>query len=130
MLIFCTHNILLYYFVYSLQLSALTRILNTHDIPIPLIFCLQFTKSCSTHDIPILLMFCLQFTKSGKTHNILIHLVFCLICSLQLSAMTRILNTHDIPILLVQLVETPPWSHKKNGTCTTKLSQISLSILS
>lgn len=34
---------------------------------------------------------------------------------LQLSAMTRILNTHDIPILLVQLVETPPWSHKKNG---------------
>ena len=36
-------------------------------------------------------------------------------CRLQLSAMTRLLNTLDIPILLVQLVEMPPWSHKKNG---------------
>ncbi|KAK3101721.1 hypothetical protein FSP39_005822 [Pinctada imbricata] len=35
--------------------------------------------------------------------------------SLPLSVMTRILNTLDIPILLVQLVETPPWSRRKDG---------------
>ncbi|XP_052260834.1 zinc finger MYND domain-containing protein 10-like isoform X2 [Dreissena polymorpha] len=35
--------------------------------------------------------------------------------SLPLSAMTRLLNTHDIPQLLVELIECPPWSHRKNG---------------
>lgn len=34
---------------------------------------------------------------------------------LPLSVLTRILNTLDIPMLLVQLVENPPWSHKKDG---------------
>ena len=36
--------------------------------------------------------------------------------SLPLSVMTRMLNTLDIPILLVQLVENPPWTKRKNGT--------------
>ncbi|RUS71390.1 hypothetical protein EGW08_020845 [Elysia chlorotica] len=35
--------------------------------------------------------------------------------SVSLSVMTRVLNTHDIPILLVQLVESPPWTRKKDG---------------
>ncbi|XP_062598750.1 zinc finger MYND domain-containing protein 10-like [Saccostrea cucullata] len=35
--------------------------------------------------------------------------------SLPLSVMTRMLNTLDIPILLVQLVECPPWTKRKNG---------------
>ncbi|WAR26284.1 ZMY10-like protein [Mya arenaria] len=34
---------------------------------------------------------------------------------LPLSVMTRLLNTHDIPQLLVQLIGTPPWSHRKDG---------------
>lgn len=35
--------------------------------------------------------------------------------SLPLSVMTRMLNTLDIPILLVQLVENPPWTKRKDG---------------
>ena len=29
--------------------------------------------------------------------------------------MTRILNTHDIPIILVELVQNPPWTRRKDG---------------
>ncbi|XP_056001157.1 zinc finger MYND domain-containing protein 10-like [Ostrea edulis] len=35
--------------------------------------------------------------------------------SLPLSVMTRMLNTLDIPILLVQLLETPPWTRRKDA---------------
>ncbi|XP_041348087.1 zinc finger MYND domain-containing protein 10-like [Gigantopelta aegis] len=34
---------------------------------------------------------------------------------LPLSIMTRILNTHDIPIILVELVQNPPWTRRKEG---------------
>ncbi|KAM4654112.1 zinc finger MYND domain-containing protein 10 isoform 2-T2 [Amazona ochrocephala] len=35
---------------------------------------------------------------------------FCRVCSLPLSALTRMLSTHNLPCLLVELVEHCPWS--------------------
>ncbi|CAG5136274.1 unnamed protein product, partial [Candidula unifasciata] len=56
----------------------------------------------------------LEFEISIKALSLLRYFTDHLDC-LPLSVMTRILNTHDIPILLVQLVESPPWTKKKDG---------------
>ena len=46
----------------------------------------------------------------------MLQLVMLTVCSLPLSVTSRVLNTHDLPNLLVQLVESPPWSRRINGT--------------
>ncbi|KAH9510040.1 Zinc finger MYND domain-containing protein 10 [Bulinus truncatus] len=56
----------------------------------------------------------LQFEISIKALSLLRYITDNMDC-LPLSVMTRILNTHDMPIMLVQLVESPPWTKKKNG---------------
>ncbi|KAL5014529.1 hypothetical protein ScPMuIL_008799 [Solemya velum] len=35
--------------------------------------------------------------------------------SLPLSVLNRLLDTHDLPVLMVELVENPPWSRRRNG---------------
>ncbi|XP_005110410.1 zinc finger MYND domain-containing protein 10 [Aplysia californica] len=56
----------------------------------------------------------LQFEISIKALTLLRYVTDHFDC-LPLSVMTRVLNTHDIPILLVQLVESPPWTRRKDG---------------
>ncbi|XP_059150753.1 zinc finger MYND domain-containing protein 10-like [Physella acuta] len=56
----------------------------------------------------------LQFEISIKALSVIRYITDCLDI-LPLSVMTRILNTHDLPILLVQLVESPPWTRRKDG---------------
>ena len=50
--------------------------------------------------------------------NLMGQLVVLTVCSLPLSVTSRVLNTHDLPNLLVQLVESPPWSRRIDGTLT------------